>query len=431
MKLQLTSEMKAAMPLIEKLESDGYEAVFVGGAVRDAVLGLAVHDIDIATSALPEQVMGLFPKCIPTGLQHGTVTVVQQGETYEVTTYRTESSYEQFRKPSSVAFVLQLDEDLLRRDFTMNAMAIRQSGYVYDPYNGQHDLRESRLRCVGKANDRLQEDALRMLRAIRFLGTYRLRPVPSLWRGLKSYKGLLRHIAMERVQAELDKMLSGDAPERGLAWLGASGLWGEFKEPASPALLTRIQQSAEYDGVEMASLSSLEHLDERWAAILLSLRAAEKDAQELLVSLRLPNKRAGLVMTILRLHTEMAVRVNEDDESRIRAAWLEAVIRYGEEAAGHWLHVVQALKPQRGQLSQEIVNRLYSIMKEMPAKSLKQLAIGGNELQQALSRRAGPWMSRLLNRLLIAVASGDIVNEKGKLIEQSIIWNEEGTYEKP
>ncbi|WP_259391421.1 CCA tRNA nucleotidyltransferase [Paenibacillus sp. 1011MAR3C5] len=423
----LTSEMRAAIPLIERLEKEGHEAVFVGGAVRDAVLGLSVHDIDIATSALPEQVMALFPKCIPTGLQHGTVTVVQEGVTYEVTTYRTESEYEQFRKPSSVVYVLQLDEDLLRRDFTMNAMAIRQSGNVYDPYDGLSDLRELRLRCVGKASERLQEDALRMLRAIRFLGTYGLRPVPSLWRGLKAYKPLLRHIAMERVHAELDKMLSGDAPDRALAWLGASGLWADFKEPVPPELLARMQESTKLGSYEMAALGLLEHTDERWSAILLSLQSAEKDAQDLLMSLRFPNKRMALIMSILQLHTEMAARLNTDDESGIRAAWLASVIRFGEKAAMHWLHVVQALKPRAGQVSEAIANRLFATLEEMPVKSLKQLAIGGNELQQALSRKAGPWMKEMLNRLLIAVASGDVANEKDKLIERSKLWNEEGT----
>ncbi|MFF2887560.1 CCA tRNA nucleotidyltransferase [Paenibacillus sp. NPDC057967] len=426
MKLELTSEMRAAMPLIEQLEAEGHEAVFVGGAVRDAVLGLSVHDIDIATSALPEQVMALFPKCIPTGLQHGTVTVVQEGETYEVTTYRTESEYEQFRKPSSVAYVLQLDEDLLRRDFTMNAMAIRQSGSVYDPYDGLSDLHKFRLRCVGKADERLQEDALRMLRAIRFLGTYGLRPVPSLWRAMKAYKPLLRHIAMERVQAELDKMLSGDVPERALAWLGASGLWADFKEAVPPDLLARIQEIAEDGRDEMASLGSLEHLDERWAAILLSLQADEKDAQELLASLRLPNKRTSLIMTVLRLHSELAVRVNTGDEPGIRAAWLASVIRFGEEAAMHWLHVVRALKPQAGQVSEESANRLSAMLEEMPVKSLKQLAVSGNDLQQALSRKAGPWMSIMLKRLLIAAASGEVANERDKLLAASLLWNEEG-----
>jgi len=428
MKLELTNEMRAAMPLIEKLETEGHEAVFVGGAVRDAVLGLPVHDIDIATSALPEQVMALFPKCIPTGLQHGTVTVVHEGLTYEVTTYRTESGYEQFRKPSSVAFVQSLDEDLLRRDFTMNAMAIRQSGSVYDPYDGLADIRQSRLRCVGNAGDRLQEDALRMVRAVRFLGAYGLRPVPSLWRGLRMNKALLRHIAMERVQAELDKMLSSDTPERALAWLGASGLWADFKEPVPSRLMMRIQASADGEGFEMAALGRLKQLDERWAAALLSLQAGEGDARELLIRLKLPNKRIGLIVTMLQLHAEMAPLVKTGDMEGLRAAWLEGILRFGEEAAVHWIHVAQILETHAEPLPSAVAHRLFFLMKEMPVKSLKQLAISGNDLQQALSRKAGPWMSAMLKRLLYAAAAGEVANEQDKLIELSILWNEEGTY---
>lgn len=428
MKLELTREMRAALPLIEKLESEGHEAVFVGGAVRDAVLGLSVHDIDIATSALPEQVMALFPKCIPTGLQHGTVTVVHESETYEVTTYRTESGYEQFRKPSSVTFVLSLNEDLLRRDFTMNAMAIRQSASVYDPYDGLTDLEQSRLRCVGNAGDRLQEDALRMLRAVRFLGTYGLRPVPSLWRGLRAHKTLLRHIAMERVQAEIDKMLSSDSPARAMAWLGASGLWADFKEPVPSQLLKRLQATAAGNRFEMTALGTLEHLDERWAAILLSLQASEGDARELLSHLKLPNKRTSLIVMILQLHAEMIPFVKAGETDGLRAAWLENILRIGVEAAAHWIRVAQTLENHAEPLSPANAQRLTALMEEMPVKSLKQLAISGIDLQQALSRKAGPWMSAMLKRLLYAAAAGEVANEKDKLIRLSILWNEEGTY---
>lgn len=425
MRLNLTPEMAAARPLIETLEAEGFEAVFVGGAVRDAVLGLPVHDIDIATSALPEQVLSLFPKCIPTGLQHGTVTVVHEGTTYEVTTYRTESQYEQFRKPSSVSFVLQLDEDLLRRDFTMNAMAIRQGGELYDPYDGLTDLRESRLRCVGDANERFQEDALRILRAVRFLGTYGLKPVPSLWRGLIAHKKLLRHIAMERVQAEMDKMLSGQVPERSLAWLASSQLWLEWKEPLQASLAERVHELAKRD-CGMASLSELTHLDERWAAILLSMHAVKEDTRALLAALRFSNKRIDLIVSILQVHTAMRAQLNGSEESNIRIAWLDCVIRYGESVALHWLRVAQALKPHAGPISNQRSHQLLSIMEDMPVKTLKQLALSGSELQRALARKSGPWISLMLKRLLFVVAAGELANEPDKLIAQSKLWNDEG-----
>ena len=177
--------------------------------VRNTIMGKYLKDVDIATSATPEQVIATFPKTIPTGLQHGTVTVIHKSENYEITTYRTESAYEEYRRPSQVHFVTELVADLMRRDFTINAMAMRADGTVVDPFGGMQDIQQRVLRCVGDANSRFQEDALRMVRAVRFAAEFGMRIAPNTWKPLRKYGPLLAHIAMERIGAEADKMVGG------------------------------------------------------------------------------------------------------------------------------------------------------------------------------------------------------------------------------
>ena len=162
---------KQASSIIEILKQHGHEAYFVGGSVRDFIIDRPIGDIDIATSALPEEVMHIFPRHVPVGLEHGTVIVVQEGVPYEVTTFRTESEYEDFRRPSSVQFVRSLEEDLKRRDFTMNAIAMTEEGEMVDLFAGQEAIRLKEITTVGDAADRFQEDALRMMRGIRFVST--------------------------------------------------------------------------------------------------------------------------------------------------------------------------------------------------------------------------------------------------------------------
>lgn len=213
--MQTLMEQQARV-ILQTLRRHGHSAYMVGGYVRDKCLGRAVKDIDIATSALPQQVQDLFPRTIPTGLQHGTVTVLMDKFTFEVTTFRKESDYVDYRRPKQVTFVSELHEDLKRRDFTMNAMAMDESGHVIDPFGGLDDVRQGRIRCVGRAEERFTEDALRMLRCIRFAAEYELEIEEKTWEAICLLRELLQHIAIERVRMELERILSGHDPHRGL-----------------------------------------------------------------------------------------------------------------------------------------------------------------------------------------------------------------------
>ena len=206
---------KEVQTVIQKLETAGFEAYAVGGAVRDSLLGKEPFDWDVTTSALSRQVMDLFGEdAIPTGVKHGTVTVLCHGERIEVTTYRKDGDYADHRHPVAVEFTPSLKEDLQRRDFTVNAMALTTEGEVVDPFGGEEDLKNGVLRAVGNAAQRFEEDALRILRGLRFASVLDFTVEEQTARAMREKKELLREIAAERVLEELTKLLCGKAVRR-------------------------------------------------------------------------------------------------------------------------------------------------------------------------------------------------------------------------
>ena len=202
-----------AKKVVNTIQAAGFEAYVVGGCVRDSVLGRQPQDWDITTSAKPEQVKALFPRTIDTGLQHGTVTVMQDREGFEVTTYRIDGEYEDSRHPKEVVFTPNLEEDLKRRDFTINAMAYNEEKGLVDIFGGMEDIRLGRIRCVGRAEERFGEDALRMLRAIRFSAQLGYEIDEETKQGIRRLAPTLKNISAERIQTELVKMLVSPHPD--------------------------------------------------------------------------------------------------------------------------------------------------------------------------------------------------------------------------
>ena len=200
--------------IIQKLNHQGYEAFAVGGCIRDTLLGREPKDWDITTSASPWQVKELFGRTIDTGIQHGTVTVMDGRTGYEVTTYRVDGEYEDGRHPKSVKFTSSLKEDLKRRDFTVNAMAYSHKRGLVDEFGGLKDLKSQVIRCVGKPEERFGEDALRMLRAIRFSAQLDFSIDPGTWAAVKAVAPNLKKVSKERIQAELTSLLLSPHPER-------------------------------------------------------------------------------------------------------------------------------------------------------------------------------------------------------------------------
>lgn len=203
---------KAGEKILKMLNDAGYSAYFVGGCVRDKMMGKTPSDIDITTAALPDEVKRLFPHTIDTGLKHGTVTVIVENIPFEVTTYRVEADYENHRKPKSVEFVDDIKKDLSRRDFTINAMAYDKDGGLVDPFGGTEDIERKIIRCVGNPSDRFEEDALRMLRGVRFACQTGFEIEEKTLIAIKEKPHLLKFISEERIFTELKKAICGKFP---------------------------------------------------------------------------------------------------------------------------------------------------------------------------------------------------------------------------
>ncbi|MCI8326710.1 MAG: CCA tRNA nucleotidyltransferase [Lachnospiraceae bacterium] len=210
MKIELP---KKVSNIIQTLERAGYGAFAVGGCIRDSILGRKPQDWDITTSAKPQEVKRLFSHTINTGIQHGTVTVMLGHEGYEVTTYRIDGEYEDARHPKEVIYTGDLFADLKRRDFTINAMAYNEKQGLVDAFDGIEDLKRKMIRCVGKATDRFSEDALRMLRALRFAAQLGFEVEESTFEAIKELAPTIQKISVERIQAELVKLLLSDHPQ--------------------------------------------------------------------------------------------------------------------------------------------------------------------------------------------------------------------------
>lgn len=195
-----------ALPILKTIENAGFDAYFVGGSVRDLLLNRPIHDVDIASSAYPEEIKQLFSKTIDTGIKHGTVTVLYNGKSYEITTFRTESGYQDFRRPDHVTFVQSLDEDLKRRDFTINALAINHRGEIVDLFGGIEDLKKRVIEAVGDPEERFHEDALRMMRAVRFMSQLNFTVAQKTKQAIADNHQLLSKISVERIRDEFVKM---------------------------------------------------------------------------------------------------------------------------------------------------------------------------------------------------------------------------------
>jgi tRNA nucleotidyltransferase (CCA-adding enzyme) len=401
---------RIAKKIIKQLLDHGFEAYMVGGCVRDKQLSRPVKDYDIATSAKPEQVQGIFHRTIPTGLQHGTVSVIMDGCLFEVTTFRTESGYEDYRHPSEVQFIDSLYEDLRRRDFTMNAMALDIEGRLMDPFDGVSDIENGLLRCVGDAAERFQEDALRMLRCIRFAAQYGLRIEELTWSALLLQAPLLKHIAMERVRMELERMISEADPARAVLLLMESRLLKHVKLPLKLALIKPESLAASWDKLDEPLI--------KWAYLYLRLQADKAETEQELKQLTFSKQQVEQVREIVASAYEVSSRLPEEaEEAAMIEAWKLTAVTHGKQALMA-LHQILSVDPKAlkelgvgEQESTSLVNDGLKWLSEMPVCSLSELALGGKELLALMNKPAGPWVSKVLAHLLREAALSRLSNE--------------------
>jgi tRNA nucleotidyltransferase (CCA-adding enzyme) len=406
------------LAIVRSLADRGHQAYLVGGCVRDRYLGRSLHDIDIATSARPEEVMDIFTRTLPTGLKHGTVTVMEAGRSFEITTFRQEFGYSDARRPDEVTFVNDVAEDLARRDFTFNAMAIGLNGELVDPFGGKVDLEMRLVSAVGEASERFEEDALRMLRGIRFAAEFDFQLSPELWQGIIKQRTRLGQIAMERVSSEWDRMMGGSGPEQACHYLFKSGLLMHVKE-AIPQAFQEAIESYRFNhlpwewamdfsdrgalGNRLLQLPLITDIDLRWALLLSGFGVTEQDCIELCRTLRLSGRRMNRISGVVGLNDWMLAQSYSDP----RENWIHAILAYGRNLAEDWLDMAEAGNSE--------VDEERSWLTELPAASIAELNIRGDELSAVLSKAPGPWITRSLQYLLEEVALGRLSNEQSAL----------------
>ena len=431
--MKLTLDPGAAA-LLDTLHAAGYAAYAVGGCVRDSLLGRTAHDWDLCTSALPQQVMELFgaEQCIPTGLQHGTVTIKYGGQLYETTTFRTEGSYTDGRHPDEVQFVPDVREDLARRDFTINAMAYNEAEGLVDPFGGQKDLQNGLLRAVGEPQQRFTEDALRILRLYRFAARFGFALDAATARAARQLAPHLDCISAERIQEELAKLLAAPQP-------------GAYLEPAVLAVvlpeLTPEALTAAKPVVD-ACPAGEENLPVRWAALLGAL--GETDTRRVLKRLRCSNAcieetavlvretaGEGVCGSFLLGHesghsiarpTACGSRVppqrtvlGETPAHAGEIAIRRLLGRYGLCTVERLCALCAALHPQNAPACALAAQRARQLEADGVCCQVSQLAVNGRDLMAA-GIPAGPALRRVLEALLDGVIRAEYPNEKPALL---------------
>ena len=389
---------EGAAELLDTLHRAGYAAYVVGGCVRDSLLGLTPHDWDLCTSALPQQVMELFgaQRCIPTGLQHGTVTVKQSGALYEITTFRTEGTYTDGRHPDEVHFVPDVREDLARRDLTINAMAYNEKEGLVDPFGGQADLQSGIVRAVGVPRQRFTEDALRILRLYRFAARFGFAIDPPTAQAAQELCAHLDCVSVERIEEELAKLLSAPAPA---AYLNEKILSVVLPE-LSPETLAAAKPVVD------ACPAGAENLSIRLAALLLSL--GEDGIRRTLKRLRCSNALIEEAAVLVR-EAVPGVPVSLNIYAR------RLLGKYNLCTVQHIAALGTALQPERAADFAALSELAEQLDADGICCRVSQLAVNGRDLMAA-GVPAGPGIRKVLEALLDGVIREEYPNERQALL---------------
>ncbi|MDN6763557.1 MAG: CCA tRNA nucleotidyltransferase [Lactiplantibacillus plantarum] len=392
---QLPAEFQAAKPIIETIEAAGYEAYFVGGCVRDTILGKPLHDVDIATSAFPAEVKQLFKRTVDTGIEHGTVMILDHGNGYETTTFRTESGYQDFRRPDHVTFVRSLKEDLKRRDFTINALAMTANGEVIDLFDGVADMEQGILRAVGVAEERFHEDALRMMRAVRFASQLGFTIESQTEQAIADNAALLAKIAVERTRVEWEKLLMGQHPVAGLTGLLTTDLYRYM--PAMADQEAMLRQLMALPAWHLPSIEST------WTLLSWTMQRTDEAAvRQLLKTWKTSNELINHVTAAIK--ALMALKHNGQLTAQENFyTGLEALKTANQVAT------ILGFGQDQAQLVQSYAN--------LPIHDKHELAINGGDLLKAKLVTPGPMMGQILAACLQAVVMKQVPNQQDALLD--------------
>ena len=389
---KMPSEFQEALPVLEKIKEAGFEAYFVGGSVRDALLNRPIHDVDIASSAYPEEIKTIFPRTVDVGIEHGTVLVLEgQGE-YEITTFRTEDVYVDYRRPSQVSFVRSLEEDLKRRDFTINALALDQKGEIVDLFNGVADMKNCTLRAVGVAAERFNEDALRIMRGFRFQAGLDFDLEELTFQAMANCAPLLEKISVERIFIEFDKLLMSPFWRKGLESLikaAAYDFLPDMKDSAEALqeLLDSLEEDFRFSSSEQA-----------WAALLLALKV--KDVRQFLKHWKTSNdfqKRVNQLVAVYEIRQERSLSKRDCYQYDLDLILQAESLR---QAAGLPVEF-EAI---------EVTHAALTIHDK------HEIVMTGSHLIRDYGFKPGPELGKILNKIEWAIVDGELANSKEEIM---------------
>nr|CAD19096.1 polynucleotide adenyltransferase [Stigmatella aurantiaca Sg a15] len=402
------------LDVLQRLRELGFAVFLVGGCVRDILRGVAPKDFDVASSALPQEVQGAFKKVIPTGIQHGTVTVVIGGNHVEVTTFRSEGDYLDGRRPSSVTFERDITQDLSRRDFTINAMAYDPLGReLVDPFGGMTDLHARLIRCVRSPIERFSEDGLRPLRAVRFAAVLGFTLDPATRDAIPPTLPVFRKVALERVREEFVKLLLSPRAELGLSLLVETGLLEAFL----PELSSAGDEAARM--ARAAVQGAPAEVEIRLAALLADLVRGSQ-ARDIALRLKFPTKVADTVGLLVE-HAALEERTEQAEPAlrrllaQVGPALLEPLLAVARSR-------VEARQPERLPSVLRLQERLRTLAAAKPPLTSKELALTGKDIMAALGIGPSPQVGEATRFLLEAVLDDPALNESERLKDLLRIW---------
>lgn len=389
------SLFEQAKPILEHIQENGFEAYFVGGSVRDYVMRRDIHDIDITTSATPDEIESIFSHTIPVGKEHGTINVVYNHENYEVTTFRAEDDYLDHRRPSGVTFVRDLYEDLQRRDFTMNAIAMDTEYQLYDYFGGQQDINNRIIRTVGLPEERFQEDALRMIRCLRFQSQLSFEIANDTFEAMRLQMADIKFLSIERIVIELTKLIRG---------INVAQSFKHLKR------LNAFNYMPYFEHLEMNKININEPIA---LELFIAIVSVKFDKHTSVKPLKLSNRQIReiqqykqIIMTLPNIVTKEQLKMFVYDYD---ITLIENVLSASEVLMENDIQGFQPL----------IVNHqtINEINHQLPMNNRKEMNVNGGVIMSHLNKKSGPWLKDVLRQIEIAIVTDKVNNKETEILK--------------
>ncbi|QEN07543.1 HD domain-containing protein [Oceanispirochaeta crateris] len=441
MRIKFPDEVKIISSRIKKA---GFRSYLVGGAVRDQLLGLSAKDYDLCTDALPEDIMSIFKKVIPTGIKHGTVTVLMNSESYEITTFRIDGKYSDGRRPDDILFTDDLTEDLKRRDFTINSIAYDVlENKIYDPNNGEADLKSGIIRAIGVPEERFREDGLRSIRACRFASQLNFTIENETIEGIKNCLSNIQDLSAERIYEEFLKIMKTDKPSLSFHLFQETGILPLILPELSLCIGVGQKGAHEFDVFEhllrSCDAASPENSDVRFAALFHDLgkpavrsigddgiptfynheMESVKIAQSIMNRYRFPKNKMKRILQLIQNH--MFHYTENWSDSAVRRFIRKIELSYMSDQYALREADIQGMTrgsiPEDGYGLRELKLRVAAILEEENAFSVKDLAVNGKDVMTATGIKGGPMVGHILDYLLETVLDDPKQNNKATLLD--------------